>query len=80
MRTTYDRRIDGTEVWVRGKPKRKRLTNHQRWLAKIDRELDRIEAEVDAAVVRYEAAVFGASKAQAPGDAKLSREPCGGQS
>lgn len=65
MRTTYDRRMDGIEVWVRQRtPRRKRLTNHERWLAKIDRELDRLEQEIDAAVVRYEVAVFGASPAQ----------------
>ena len=64
MRATYDRRMDGIEVWVRKRaPKPKPLTRHQRWLAKIDRELDRLESEIDAAVVRYEAATSGAPKA-----------------
>jgi len=57
--------MDGIEVWVRKRePKPKRLTAHERWLAKIDRKLDRLEGEIDAAVVRYELAVFGTSPAQ----------------
>ena len=75
MRTTYDRRMDGIEVWVRNRePKPKRMSKLDRKLERIDRELDRIEAAI-AAIESRACGASGRGEARARHSSPIADNP-----